>query len=112
MEARRQAGEPHAGSVLSEGVDQDVAAGGVFGAHAPEVPVAAAGFNQQGQRELAAITAAGPSISATLATSYRAAETAVAAGQRTEAMSWLTTAAATISRSNVRHAIITLIEHP
>ncbi len=43
----------------------------------------------------AAITAAGLGISATLATSYRAAETTVAAGQRTEAMSWLTTAAAT-----------------
>ncbi len=43
----------------------------------------------------AAITAAGLGISATLATSYRAAETAVAPGQRTEAMSWLTTAAAT-----------------
>ena len=43
----------------------------------------------------AAITAAGLGISATLATSYRAAETAVPAGQRTEAMSWLTTAAAT-----------------
>jgi MFS family permease len=43
----------------------------------------------------AAITAAGLGISATLATSYRAAEAAVAAGQRTEAMSWLTTAAAT-----------------
>ena len=43
----------------------------------------------------AAITAAGLGISATLTTSCRAAETAVAAGQRTEAMSWLTTAAAT-----------------
>ena len=43
----------------------------------------------------AAITAAGLGISATLTTSYRIAETAVPAGQRTEAMSWLTTAAAT-----------------
>jgi MFS family permease len=43
----------------------------------------------------AAITAAGLGISATLASSYRAAEAAVPAGQRTEAMSWLTTAAAT-----------------
>ena len=43
----------------------------------------------------AAITAAGLGISATLASSYRAAETTVPAGQRTEAMSWLTTAAAT-----------------
>jgi MFS transporter len=42
----------------------------------------------------AAITAAGLGISATLTTSYRIAETTVAAGQRTEAMSWLTTAAA------------------
>jgi Major Facilitator Superfamily len=42
-----------------------------------------------------AITAAGLGISATLASSYRIAETAVPAGQRTEAMSWLTTAAAT-----------------
>jgi MFS family permease len=43
----------------------------------------------------AAITAAGLGISATLASSYRVAEMAVPAGQRTEAMSWLTTAAAT-----------------
>jgi len=43
----------------------------------------------------AAITVAGLGISATLATSYRIAEAAVPAGQRTEAMSWLTTAAAT-----------------
>lgn len=43
----------------------------------------------------AAITAAGLGISATLASSYRIAGTAVPAGQRTEAMSWLTTAAAT-----------------
>jgi MFS family permease len=43
----------------------------------------------------AAITAAGLGISATLASSYRIAEMAVPAGQRTEAMSWLTTAAAT-----------------
>ncbi|HEX9357928.1 MAG TPA: MFS transporter [Streptosporangiaceae bacterium] len=43
----------------------------------------------------AAITAAGLGISATLAGSYRVAEMAVPAGQRTEAMSWLTTAAAT-----------------
>ena len=43
----------------------------------------------------AAITAAGLGISATLTTAYRIAETAVPAGQRTEAMSWLTTAAAT-----------------
>jgi MFS family permease len=42
-----------------------------------------------------AITAAGLGISATLASSYRVAEMAVPAGQRTEAMSWLTTAAAT-----------------
>jgi len=42
-----------------------------------------------------AIAAAGLGISATLATSYRAAEMAVPPGQRTEAMSWLTTAAAT-----------------
>jgi MFS family permease len=42
-----------------------------------------------------AITAAGLGISATLTSSYRIAETAVPAGQRTEAMSWLTTAAAT-----------------
>lgn len=42
----------------------------------------------------AAITAAGLGISATLASSYRVAEMAVPAGQRTEAMSWLTTAAA------------------
>jgi predicted MFS family arabinose efflux permease len=42
-----------------------------------------------------AITAAGLGISATLASSYRIAEMAVPAGQRTEAMSWLTTAAAT-----------------
>ena len=41
-----------------------------------------------------AITAAGLGISATLASSYRVAEMAVPAGQRTEAMSWLTTAAA------------------
>ena len=43
----------------------------------------------------AAITAAGLGISATLASSYRGAAMAVPAGQRTEAMSWLTTAAAT-----------------
>lgn len=43
----------------------------------------------------AAITAAGLGISATLASSYRLAEMAVPAGQRTEAMAWLTTAAAT-----------------
>jgi len=43
----------------------------------------------------AAITAAGLGISATLASSYRLAEMAVPPGQRTEAMSWLTTAAAT-----------------
>ncbi len=43
----------------------------------------------------AAITAAGLGISAALATSYRIAEATVPAGQRTEAMSWLTTAAAT-----------------
>jgi Major Facilitator Superfamily len=43
----------------------------------------------------AAIIIAGLGISATLATSYRIAEMTVAAGQRTEAMSWLTTAAAT-----------------
>jgi MFS family permease len=43
----------------------------------------------------AAITAAGLGISATLASSYRIAEMAVPPGQRTEAMSWLTTAAAT-----------------
>jgi Major Facilitator Superfamily len=43
----------------------------------------------------AAITAAGLGISATLASSYRVAQTAVPPGQRTEAMSWLTTAAAT-----------------
>ena len=43
----------------------------------------------------AAITAAGLGISATLASSYRVAAAAVPAGQRTEAMSWLTTAAAT-----------------
>ena len=43
----------------------------------------------------AAITAAGLGISATLASSYRVAEMAVPPGQRTEAMSWLTTAAAT-----------------
>jgi hypothetical protein len=43
----------------------------------------------------AAIAVAGMGISATLATSYRIAEMTVPAGQRTEAMSWLTTAAAT-----------------
>jgi len=43
----------------------------------------------------AAITAAGLGIAATLASAYRMAEMAVPAGQRTEAMSWLTTAAAT-----------------
>jgi MFS family permease len=43
----------------------------------------------------AAITAAGLGISATLASSYRVAEMAVPPAQRTEAMSWLTTAAAT-----------------
>jgi MFS family permease len=43
----------------------------------------------------AALTAAGLGISATLATAYRALDLAVPAGQRTEAMSWLTTAAAT-----------------
>jgi predicted MFS family arabinose efflux permease len=43
----------------------------------------------------AAITVAGLGISATLACSYRVAEMAVPAEQRTEAMSWLTTAAAT-----------------
>jgi MFS family permease len=43
----------------------------------------------------AAITAAGLGISATLASSYRVAGMAVPAVQRTEAMSWLTTAAAT-----------------
>jgi hypothetical protein len=43
----------------------------------------------------AAITAAGLGISATLASSYRVAQMAVPPGQRTEAMSWLTTAAAT-----------------
>jgi hypothetical protein len=43
----------------------------------------------------AAITAAGLGISAALASSYRTAEMTVPAGQRTEAMSWLTTAAAT-----------------
>jgi MFS family permease len=42
-----------------------------------------------------AIAGAGLGISATLASSYRIAEMAVPAGQRTEAMSWLTTAAAT-----------------
>ncbi len=42
-----------------------------------------------------AITAAGLGISATLASSYQVANMAVPAGQRTEAMSWLTTAAAT-----------------
>jgi len=42
-----------------------------------------------------AITAAGLGISATLACSYRVADLAVPPGQRTEAMSWLTTAAAT-----------------
>jgi MFS family permease len=41
------------------------------------------------------ITVAGLGISATLATSYRIAEMTVPAGQRTEAMSWLTIAAAT-----------------
>jgi predicted MFS family arabinose efflux permease len=41
-----------------------------------------------------AITIAGLGISATLASSYRMAEKAVPAGQRTEAMSWLNTAAA------------------
>jgi MFS family permease len=41
------------------------------------------------------IIAAGLGISATLTTSYRIADTSVPAGQRTEAMSWLTTAAAT-----------------
>jgi len=43
----------------------------------------------------AAITVAGLGISATLASSYQVAAAAVPAGQRTEAMSWLTTAAAT-----------------
>lgn len=43
----------------------------------------------------AAITAGGLGISATLASSNRVAEMAVPAGQRTEAMAWLTTAAAT-----------------
>jgi MFS family permease len=43
----------------------------------------------------AAITAAGVGISTTLTSSYRIAEMAVPAAQRTEAMSWLTTAAAT-----------------
>jgi hypothetical protein len=43
----------------------------------------------------AAITVAGLGISATLATSYQVAAMVVPAGQRTEAMSWLTTAAAT-----------------
>ena len=42
----------------------------------------------------AAITIAGLGISATLASSYRMAEMTVPAGQRTEAMSWVTTAAA------------------
>jgi len=42
-----------------------------------------------------AIAAAGLGISATLASSYRVADMAVPPGQRTEAMSWLTTAAAT-----------------
>lgn len=42
-----------------------------------------------------AITVAGLGISATLACSYRIADLAVPPGQRTEAMSWLTTAAAT-----------------
>jgi MFS family permease len=42
----------------------------------------------------AAITAAGLGISASLASSYQLAEMAVPPGQRTEAMSWLTTAAA------------------
>jgi Major Facilitator Superfamily len=42
----------------------------------------------------AAITVAGLGISATLASAYRMAETTVPAGQRTEAMSWVTTAAA------------------
>jgi predicted MFS family arabinose efflux permease len=41
------------------------------------------------------LTAAGLGISATLASSYRVAEMAVPPGQQTEAMSWLTTAAAT-----------------
>ncbi len=43
----------------------------------------------------AAITAAGLGISTTLTSSYRIAQMAVPPGQRTEAMSWLTTAAAT-----------------
>jgi hypothetical protein len=42
-----------------------------------------------------AITTAGLGISATLASSYRVANMVVPAGQRTEAMSWLTTGAAT-----------------
>jgi MFS family permease len=43
----------------------------------------------------AAITVAGLGISATLASAYRVAEMSVPDGQRTEALSWLTTAAAT-----------------
>ena len=52
MKAGHQAGERYSGGVVGEGLDEDVAAGGVFGAHPPQVPVEAAGFDQQGQREL------------------------------------------------------------
>ena len=52
VKAGRQAGERYPRGVLGERVDEDVAAGGVFGAHAPQVPVVAAGFDQQGQCEL------------------------------------------------------------
>jgi hypothetical protein len=38
--------------VFGERLDEDVATAGVLGAHAPQVPVVAAGFDQQGQREL------------------------------------------------------------
>src|SRR6266705_964951 len=49
----------------------------------------------QATRLTVGLAAAGLGISATLASSYRVAGMAVPAGQRTEAMSWLTTAAAT-----------------
>jgi hypothetical protein len=52
VEARRQAGEPHARSVLGERLDGYLAAGGVFGAHSPQVPVVSASLDEQGQCEL------------------------------------------------------------
>ncbi len=52
VKARGQAGEGYARGVLGERLDEHLAAGGVLGAHPPQVPVVAAAFDQQGQGEL------------------------------------------------------------